>query len=429
MRIAIIAPGSRGDVQPYLALGKGIRDAGHEVRLLSHENFEGYIKTHQLEYWPLRGNVQEVAESQEMRELLEKGNFLAIAAFQANAAKQAALEWAEDGLAACADSDILLAGIGGLYLGISLAEKFKIPLVQAYSVPFTPTKNFPGVLFPQTLLKLSGVNYLSHQITRQIMWQSFRVADKGARQAVLGLPSAPFFGPYRSDVLDRMPVLYGFSPSVIPHPTDWSTDKKITGYWFLDAEDTWLPPADLVDFLNDGSAPVYIGFGSMSNRNPEETAELVIKAVRLSQQRAVLLSGWSGLHSRDLPDSIHLLDTVPHSWLFPRVAAVVHHGGVGTTAAGLRAGVPAIVVPFFGDQPFWGARVAALGVGPRPIPRKTLTSENLAQALQEAVTDHAMRRRASGLGSRIRAEDGVTNAVQIIERTRILDNPGLFVSH
>jgi len=419
MRIAIIAPGSRGDVQPYIALGKGLRDAGHEVRLLTHENFASFVKAHQLEFWPLRGNVQEVAESLEMRELLEKGNFLAIAAFQANAAKQAALEWAEDSMAACTGMEVLLAGIGGLFIGISLAEKLNIPLIQAHSIPFTPTKSFPGALFPQTALKLASVNYLSHQITRQVMWQGFRVADKVVRQAALGLPSAPFLGPYRSRALESMPVLYGFSPSVIPPPTDWDTDKKITGYWFLDEEDAWQPSPDLVDFLNSGSAPIYIGFGSMSNRNPEETAELVINAVRLSKQRAILLSGWGGLHSHALPDSVFLLSAVPHAWLFPRVAAVVHHGGAGTTAAGLRAGVPTIIIPFFGDQPFWGARVIELGVGPKPIPRKRLTSENLAQALHETVTNEAMRQRASNLGSRIRAEDGIASAVEIIQRIGI----------
>jgi UDP:flavonoid glycosyltransferase YjiC (YdhE family) len=154
----------------------------------------------------------------------------------------------------------------------------------------------------------------------------------------------------------------------------------------------------------------------MSNRNPEETAELIINAVRLSRQRAILLSGWNGLQINDLPDSIFLMDAIPHAWLFPRVAAVVHHGGAGTTAAGFRAGVPTIIIPFFGDQPFWGALVAALGVGPKPIPRKKLNSKNLAQALQDAVANDAMRQCASNLGSRIRAEDGIESAVEIINQ-------------
>jgi len=416
MRISIIAPGSRGDVQPYIALGKGLLAAGHNVRLLTHENFENFIKAHELEYWPLRGNVQKIAGSQEMRELLEEGNYLKIAAFQAKAAKKAAIKWAEDGLAACADMDLLIAGIGGLYIGISLAEKLKRPLIQAHSIPFTPTKNFPGALFPQTALNLDCVNNLSHHITRQIMWQGFREADKVVRQDVLGLDPAPFWGPYHSDVLDDMPVLYGFSPAVIPQPPDWDADKKITGYWFLDTDEEWKPSSKLVDFLDAGSKPVYIGFGSMSTRNPEETANLVIDAIGMSEQRAILLSGWSGLQVNNLPDSVFLLDSVPHSWLFPRVAAVVHHGGAGTTAAGLRAGVPTIVIPFFGDQPFWGARVAELGVGPKPISRKKLTPERLSQAIREAVTNIEMRQRASSLGERIRSEDGVASAVEIIQQ-------------
>jgi UDP:flavonoid glycosyltransferase YjiC (YdhE family) len=212
-----------------------------------------------------------------------------------------------------------------------------------------------------------------------------------------------------------MPVLYGFSPAVIPQPADWGADKKITGYWFLEPEEEWNPPAALVDFLDAGTKPVTIGFGSMSNRNPEETAELVIKALEMCGQRAVILSGWGGLQTSDLPDSVFQIDTVPHSWLFQRVAAVVHHGGAGTTAAGLRAGVPSVIIPFFGDQPFWGGRVADLGVGPKPIPRKSLTPERLAQAIQEAVTDGAIRQSASNLGEMIRSENGIVNAVEMIQ--------------
>jgi UDP:flavonoid glycosyltransferase YjiC (YdhE family) len=418
MHIAIIAPGSRGDVQPYIALGKGLKAAGHSVRLLTHQDFEDLIKAHDLQYWPLRGNVQEVAESQEMRELLEKGNYLKIAAFQANAAKKAAGAWAEDGLAACKGMDILIAGLGGLYIGISLAEKLTIPLLQAHCIPFTPTKDFLGALFPQIGFNPKIANHLSHQITRQIMWQGFRVADNVVRQDVLGLPSAPFFGPYRSGALEGMPVLYGFSPSVISKPTDWRDHIRITGYWFLDTDDLWQPSSDLVDFLNSGTKPVYIGFGSMSNRNPEATGQLLLEAIKLSKHRAILLSGWSGLHLSDLPDSVLVLDSIPHSWLFPQVAAVVHHGGAGTTAAGFRAGVPTVVVPFFGDQPFWGARVSELGVGPKPIPRKNLTPQRLSRAIQEAITNDEMQQQASSLGRRIRSEDGITIAVEIINQVR-----------
>jgi UDP:flavonoid glycosyltransferase YjiC (YdhE family) len=176
------------------------------------------------------------------------------------------------------------------------------------------------------------------------------------------------------------------------------------------------PPAPLVEFLDSGPPPVYVGFGSMSSRNPAETADLVLEAVARTQQRAIIHAGWGGLQRADLPGSVMMVDGVPFSWLFPRVAAVVHHGGAGTTGLALHAGVPAIVVPFTVDQPFWGSRVAALGVGPTPIPRKRLTQERLADALRSTVADEAMRARAVALGVQIRAEDGVAAAVDIFGR-------------
>jgi UDP:flavonoid glycosyltransferase YjiC (YdhE family) len=159
---------------------------------------------------------------------------------------------------------------------------------------------------------------------------------------------------------------------------------------------------------------VYIGFGSMSNRNPEQTADLVIQALSLTGQRAILLSGWGGLQKANIPDSIFMIDSIPHSWLFPRMSAVIHHGGASTTAAGLQAGIPSVIIPFFGDQPFWGRRVAELGVGAKPIPRKRLTAERLANAIQEVITNVNMRQRAAKLGNQIQAENGIESAVEIL---------------
>jgi sterol 3beta-glucosyltransferase len=172
----------------------------------------------------------------------------------------------------------------------------------------------------------------------------------------------------------------------------------------------------LLDFLDRGAPPVYIGFGSMGSRNPEQTADLVLQAISMTGQRAILQSGWGGLSKTDLPDTVFIVDSISHSWLFPRVAAVVHHGGAGTTAAGLRAGVPTIIIPFFGDQPFWGRRVAELGVGTDPIPRKQLTSKRLAAAIHRAVNDRSIIQQAADLGEKIRAEDGITKVVNIIQK-------------
>ncbi|BAY38070.1 glycosyl transferase family 28 [Nostoc sp. NIES-2111] len=412
MRIAIIALGSQGDVQPYVALGKGLKAAGHFVRLLSHENFAGLVNSHGLEFCPMYGNVREIVESPEMRKLLEKGNILAINSYTTKETQRAAINWAQTGLMACQDIDLLLAGVGGLYLGLALAEKLGLPLLHAYVFPFTPTKTFPGVLFPQSLARFGSiVNWLSHHLVRQILWQGSRKGDTLARKQVLNLPAAPFFGTHEST---RYPTLYGFSPSVIPQPPDWQ-NAHVTGYWFLDAPYNWTPPSSLIEFLHGGKPPVYIGFGSMGMRNPEETADLILQALEQTKQRAIMLSGWGGLRKENLPDNVYLIDSVPHSWLFPQVAAVVHHGGAGTTAAGLRAGVPTVIIPFFGDQEFWGQRVAALGVGTEPIPHKQLTPEKLAQAIQKAITDQTMRQRAHTLGQQIRSEDGIANAVAVVE--------------
>jgi UDP:flavonoid glycosyltransferase YjiC (YdhE family) len=416
MRIVMIAPGSRGDVEPYLALGKGLQKAGHVVRLVTHQNFETLVTSQALDFWPIEGNVQDIAQSKEMSGLLEKGNFLAILSQMAKEAERGAVQLAQGGLAACHGMDLILAGIGGLFTGLALAEKFNLPFLQAYYIPFIPTSDYPSFILPRLPAWFGGsLNRLSYHVARQMMWQPFRTADKLARQKVIGLPAAPFGGPYNVSRMQHYPILYGFSPSVIPPPSDRKSDIHVTGYWFPEPAEDWAPPRDLLDFLQAGSPPVYIGFGSMSNRNPEATAELVLQALARTQQRAIILSGWGGLRKTDLPDSVLMIDSAPFAWLFPRVAAVVHHGGAGTTAFGLRAGVPSIVIPFFGDQPFWGRRVAELGVGPQPIPRKKLTVDRLSQAIQEALTDQAMRLRAVDLGKKIMAEDGVGNAVAVIQ--------------
>ncbi len=416
-KITILALGSRGDVQPYVALGQGLQNAGHRVRLMTHANYARLVASHGLEFWPAHGDVQAAAESPEVRALAEKGNFIALTRHTAKLAAEAALHWAQDGLAACQDAELLISGVGGLNLAIGLAEKLGLPLLQAYVFPFTPTRAFPGVLFPPAIARLGGVaNRLSHHLVRQVMWQGFRGADEQARRQVLGVAAAPFFGPYNSPALRDIPVLYGFSPSVIPKPADWSGGVHITGYWSLDASPDWTPSPALADFLASGPPPVYIGFGSMGSRKPGETAALVLRAVEQTGQRAILLSGWGGLAAEKTPDNIFLVDSIPHAWLFPRMAAVVHHGGAGTTAAGLSAGVPSIVIPFFGDQPFWGRRVAALGVGPEPIPRGQLSVERLAQAIQQAVGDPAIRQAAARLGKAIRAEDGIGAALAVVEQ-------------
>jgi sterol 3beta-glucosyltransferase len=413
MRIAIIASGTRGDVEPYVALGKGLQQAGHVVRLVTHANFEPLIRSHGVEFWPVAGDVQDVAQG--MTGQLERGNFVAILREMSKQAEIGAISLAQSALAACRGMDLVLGGLAGLFVGFAIAQKLGLPYMQAYYAPFTPTRAFPSFLVRKQPPLLGGAfNRLSYHLARQMMWQSFRSADNRARKEVLALPPAPFSGPYSDPRLRECPVLYGYSPSVIPPPDDWGQDIHVTGYWFLDEPAEWTPPPGLARFLKAGPLPVYVGFGSMSTRDPQATARLIFDALARAGQRGIVLSGWGGMVAADAPNNIYMLDTAPFAWLFPRMAAVVHHGGAGTTAAGLRAGVPSIVVPFFADQPFWGQRVAALGAGPQPIPRKQLTAERLAAAVTQAVSNPQMRSRAADLGAKIRAEDGIGCATKVI---------------
>lgn len=416
MRITIAAAGSRGDVEPYIALGKGLQTAGHYVRVMSHQNFDSLVSSHGLEFYGTAGNVQEIAQGNEMSGRIEKGSFLSVISQMKREAETQAVEFANTGLVACQGMDCMLAGVGGLFMAAALAEKFRIPLLQAYYIPFTPTGAFPSFLFP-SLPKWSGrfANRLSYHIARQIIWQGFRSADALARKQVLSLDKSPFFGPYKTLNDEELPILYGYSPSIIPPAPDWNENVRVTGFWFLDEPTDWKPPEDLVGFLESGTPPVYIGFGSMSSKNPEETANLVLSALNETKQRAIISSGWNGLMKKDLPSSVLMVDSVPFSWLFPKMAAVVHHGGAGTTHFGVRAGIPSVIVPFFGDQPFWANRTTKLGVGPEPIARKKLTAERLASAIKVALTDEAMRSRAFDLGSKIQAEKGVENAVVTVQ--------------
>ncbi|MBI1293566.1 glycosyltransferase [bacterium] len=414
MKISVVASGTRGDVQPYLALSKGLQDAGLSVRLLASENFETLVQEAGVAFASTGIGAEERIQSEEWRNVIEGGNFLKVLGKMQAEMKNAAAELAPQLPPLLADSDLIISGMAGLGGAFSVAEHYKIPVIQAYVVPFSPTLAFATPLVPWLPLG-QLLNRPSFHLTRQMFWQSTKVADAETRK-VLGMPKPSFWGPFGDLARSPAPVLYGYSHHVLPRPQDWQPQIYVTGYWFLDEGEGWQPPADLLHFLAAGDAPVYIGFGSMISRNPEEAARIALEALAQSGQRGVLAAGWGGLNVADVPDTVHLISSLPHSWLFPRMAAVVHHGGAGTTAAGLRAGVPSIVTPFGMDQPFWGQRIAGMGVGPQPIPRKKLTAERLAAAISETVENQSMRERATALGEAIRREDGVGQAVAEVTR-------------
>jgi len=414
MRIAIVASGSRGDVQPYVALGTGLRDAGHAVRVLTSDDFTGLVEDAGLEFCSSGSSIEGTLQSPEWRDTIEGGNFLKIMARMTAEMKKRAAGMARDLPPLFSGTDLVITGINGMGGPFAIAEKLGIPAIQAYVFPITPTRAFASPLTP-TLPLGAILNRPSFYAMRMMLYQTGRIVNTTIRHD-LGMPKESFLGPFRSLKERRVPVMYGYSQHVLPRPSDWDDLTQVAGYWFLDPATDWVPPVDVVDFLRAGAPPVYIGFGSMSNRNPEETTQLVLKALALSGQRGVLASGWGGMSQADLPETVHMIASIPHSWLFPQLGAVVHHGGAGTTAAGLRAGVPSIITPFFGDQPFWGQRVLMLGVGPAPIPKKKLTTERLAAAITQAMNDNAMRGRAAALGARIRSEDGIGRAVALVRQ-------------
>jgi UDP:flavonoid glycosyltransferase YjiC (YdhE family) len=260
------------------------------------------------------------------------------------------------------------------------------------------------------------MNYATYLVGEQLLWLAARRFVNPFRRDVLGLNTLGIVSPSGRLYRGKMPFLLGYSSSLVPSPGDWPANFLVTGYWFLDRPAGWRPPLELEAFLAAGDPPVYVGFGSMMPRDSGRLAETVVGALRGAGVRGVLLSGWGGLGKRDTSDDLFVVDNVPHDWLFPQMAAVVHHGGAGTTGAGVRAGVPSLVLPFFADQPFWGRMVARAGAGPEPIMQSDLSLPRLTAAIRQAVSDGAMRARAARLGEAIRAEDGVGRAVAAVQQ-------------
>lgn len=400
MKIALVCFDTRGGVQPYLALALGLRGAGHEVRMVIPSDFVGMVTAWGLDARPLSGSIEEVMRASQG--VAARGT-LATMRFTLAQTRARAAGWARECLEACAGVDLIAAGVGGTIVARAVAVRLGVPLVPAHLHPLgPPTDAFPGVLSPW---RGTFARKLGHHLTEQALWTPFRGAMRAACEALGVSPDAR---PEAGQV-----ALYGYSRHILPPAPEWGASHRVTGYWFLPAAPTWTPPPTLEDFLRAPGPVVCLGFGSMPNDKPEEVGAMVLRAARRAKVRAVMLSGWGGMDAAG-SDDVYVADAVPHDWLYPRVRAVVHHGGAGTTGAALRAGVPSQVIPFMMDQPFWAHLVADLGVGRAPIPRRRLTEDALAHALADLATNDDMAARAAALGEKIRAEDGVGEAVRAL---------------
>ena len=403
MHITILALGSTGDILPYTALGKGLKKAGHQVRFITFESFAPHVAECGLDFHPIQGDP---------RSLVAQGgaNIFSLARSFGSLAESYAQDLSAPHLG---ETDLFINQLpGGLY-GFDLSQKHGFPMVMAAAMPLKWTNAFPLMGFPK--LPLPGYNKATYYFGEQIVWLMYRGVINRWRKETLNLPPLPLAGYFNLLGTERFPILNGFSPSVVERPADWGEHIHITGYWFPDDEE-WAPPADLLDFLNSGPPPVFIGFGSMPVKNPQKTTALIIEALKISNQRGILHMGWSELGDQVLPATVYKISFAPYSWLFPRMGMVIHHGGAGTTAAALRAGVPSGVVPFIFDQHYWGERILALGAGPEPIRFKQLTAETLTETIRRGISDQDMRQKAADLGEKIRGENGIGNAVDIINQ-------------
>ena len=411
MNILINTFGTRGDIQPFIALGLGLQAAGHSVGLCTSEGYRSFVESYGLPYIHMDNAMLELAQAA-VGDVPNKREAMGMIKRMSRAMRVMVQdEWqaAQD-----VQPDVILYHpkcIGSIHV----AEKLGIPAILSIPLPFyTPTRAFPVPFMANNPLgeRFNRATYVMHRFQSAMFGG---IINEFHRQT-LGLPGQSRF----ADALQRangepVPVLYPFSPHVVPVPADYPPHVHVTGYWFLDREDDWQPDPALATFLEAGPPPVYVGFGSMPFQKGAATrTQAVLDALEATGQRALLARGWGGLSAADLPPGVMMLDTVPHDWLFPQVSAVVHHGGAGTTAAGLRAGKPTIICPFLGDQPFWGKVVQGLGVGPAPIPIRKLTAATLADALT-ATQASAMQAKAANLGEQIRGEDGIGRAVQLIE--------------
>ncbi|CAM8965391.1 unnamed protein product [Rhodiola kirilowii] len=412
LQIVMLIVGTRGDVQPFVAIGKRLQDYGHRVRLATHSNFKEFVLTAGLEFYPLGGDPKVLAGY-----MVKNKGFLPSGPSEIPIQRNQMKDIINSLLPACREPD-LDSGVSfkadaiianpPAYGHTHVAEALKVPIHIFFTMPWTPTSEFPH---PLSRVKQPAGYRLSYQIVDSLIWLGIRDMINDCRKKKLKLrPVTYLSGSQGSD--SDIPYGYIWSPHLVPKPKDWGPKVDVVGFCFLDLASNYEPPQPLLQWLQAGDAPIYIGFGSLPVQEPEKMTQIIVEALQITGQRGIINKGWGGLGDLAEPkDSIYLLDNCPHDWLFLQCKAVVHHGGAGTTAAGLKAACPTTIVPFFGDQPFWGERVHARGVGPAPIPIDEFSLPKLVDAIKYML-DPEVKERAIQLAKDMENEDGVTGAVK-----------------
>ncbi len=409
MNVSLLTYGTRGDVQPFVALAAGLQRAGHRVRLAAPRRFAGLAAQHNIPFAALPGDPEELS-----RRLNEARGAAAQIRAVTGFAFAIAGEVARAAFAACDDADLVVHGLLFTTGAHSLARARGLLDVSVQQMPlFAPTRLFP--LPALASLPPGALSYASHWLFTQIFWHVGNLGYAGLRGRYPDVAGLTLHWPFDGREPQRTPLLLAYSPTVLPRPEDWPPYVHVTGYLFLDTPAGYAPPPALADFLAAGEPPVCVSFGSMVSRRAGRVNEMALAALKQTRQRTIVVRAWGAAASAPTDGEVLHLDDAPYDWLFPRCRLVVHHGGAGTTAAALRAGVPSVVVPHAADQPFWGRRVAAIGAGPAPIPVKRLSVGRLVAALEQAASP-SMCARAQAVSRLICAEDGLSTAVKLIEQ-------------
>lgn len=408
--ITILCAGSRGDFQPYLALAMELKKLGKEVRITGMREFESFIESYGIDFYPIQADFKSLNVDEKMLKEAQTADNPLKMLLTFNKMKKYGVSIANEYYAACEGSELIIYH-PGCTLGYFAAERLGIPSVLASPFPMHKTKEQTSVIQYGRIKPTPLKNIISYHMLQGMLWLASKSSVTGFWKERFGGKPKGFGKPYERHTSKQNPAVISCSNFVFNRPSDWNENIHQSGYWFVEEKTDYVPSKELSAFLSSGEKPVYIGFGSVFHEDQKDAmSKLIVDALTKSGKRGIIC----GMGKIDnLPKNVIAINSIPHSWLFERVSAVCHHGGAGTTAAGFMAGVPSIIIPFSNDQFAWAHRAYDLGVGSKPIPAKTLTSDNLAAAIHFALQDN-IKAKSKTLAKNISAENGALDCAKVI---------------
>ncbi len=419
MKLVIITAGTLGDTAPYIGLGARLKAAGHDVAIAAQRAFDAQISEAGLEFRQMPGDVRALLASENGQRLHRARSWLEALPAAVRLAQELFSELADGIVEAARGAELLLLHRLVLMHGHLVADAMNIPFLTLELFPsgLVPTAEFLPAGLGAASLGRSGNRFVYALLRRLAGRSPQHTAFLYDFQRKFGLPRVAPGDLYRRMERERRPIYHAFSSLVVPRPKDWPEPAQVVGYLWPPSPASFRAPDRLTDFLSSGSPPVFIGFGSLVPPEAERLTQLLTRACRLARVRAVIQTGWGAAPAPARSDDVLAIGSVPHEWLFPRMAAVVHAAGAGVTAAGLRAGVPAVPVPAMNDQAFWADRLLRLGVSPGALRFQRLSARALAALIHQAVSEPAHRRRAREVSRALQREDGAGRIVEAVAET------------